>query len=321
MERIEFDWDEIIRLAEQLRPDIIELKLVLQADRVALVQADNQAKPRFDGIANYRWDGLSGEMPNGVFLPNEPGRFAGFNVGVNFSVPLGLRQGRAAFRQQELLLVRDQANLDQGIFQMVQQLTINYRNLEQFFEQYIAFQEARVAARLNFENQAAEVIAGSREFINVLQAITDWGNAVSQEAALITQYNTELAEVERQTGTILETHGVRFVEERYGSLGPTLLGIRRVDECYPKQIDVNATADRYNDSPNSSDDSFNLEKLDYRDSDRNPDKSERSQSQPPAVVQPMSPLVEQNRNESGKGLASPEDKPPRKKRRLLDLFR
>ncbi len=321
VERIEFDWDEIIRLAEQLRPDIIELKLVLQADRVALVQADNQAKPQFDGIANYRWDGLSGEMPNGMFLPNEPGRFAGFNVGVNFSVPLGLRQGRAALRQQELLLVRDQANLDQGIFQMVQQLTINYRNLEQFFEQYIAFQEARVAARLNFENQAAEVIAGSREFINVLQAITDWGNAVSQEAASITQYNTELAEVERQTGTILETHGVRFVEERYGSLGPTLLGIRRVDECYPKQIDVNATADRYNDSPNSSDDSFNLEKLDYRDSDRNLDRSDRSQPQPPAAVQPVPPLLEQNRDESGKGSASPIDKPPSKKRRLLDLFR
>jgi hypothetical protein len=256
-----------------------------------------------------------------MFLPNEPGRFAGFNVGVNFSVPLGLRQGRAALRQQELLLVRDQANLDQGIFQMVQQLTINYRNLEQFFEQYIAFQEARVAARLNFENQAAEVIAGRREFINVLQAITDWGNAVSQEAASITQYNTELAEVELQTGTILETHGVRFVEERYGSLGPTLFGIRRFDTCYPKQIDVNTTADRYNDSPNSSDDSFNLEKLDYRDSERNPEKSEPFQPQPPARMPSIPPSVGQDNDELGKGLASPQNKPPSKKRRLLDLFR
>ncbi|MFK7768755.1 MAG: TolC family protein [Mariniblastus sp.] len=265
LEKVNFDWNEIVAIAEQYRPDIIELKLVLQADCQTLVQSDNNARPQFDGIANYRWDGLSGEMPNGAFLRNDGGRFAGFNLGVNFSVPLGLRQGRASLRRQELLIARDRVNLDQSIHQMVHQLTINYRNLDQFFEQYLAFKEAREAARLNYENQIGEVISGRREFINVLQAITDWGNSVSQEAQSITQYNAELANVERQTGTILETHGIRFVEERYGSIGPRgLLGIRRSSESYSESLSVQGSTDRYEESLDSSDESFNLKALDFK---------------------------------------------------------
>ena len=281
LDKVDFDWNEMVALAEQYRPDIIEIKLVMEADRLSLLRADNQAKPQFDGIANYRWDGLSGEMPNGLLLRNDPGRFAGFNLGVNFSVPLGLRQGRASLRRQELILAQDQINLDQRIHQMVHQLTINYRNLDQFFEQYVAFQDAREAALVSFENQVAEVQAGRREFINVLQAISDWGNAVSAEAQSITQYNTELANVERQTGTILETHGIRFVEERYGSLSPRGLAglIRKSNTCYPARTRVEGGVDRYPSTGETSDDSFNLKDLDYRrESDaerqnRAPDKS------------------------------------------------
>jgi outer membrane protein TolC len=261
LEQIDFDWNEIVSIAEQHRPDIIELKLVLEADRLQLLQADNAVLPQFDGIANYRWDGLSGEMPNGNFLENDGGRFAGFNLGVNFSVPFGLRQSRAALRRSELVLLQDQKNLDQGIHQMVHQLTINYRNLDQFYLQIEAFREARKAARLSYQNQADEVFTGRREFLNVLTAITDWGNAVSQEARSITQYNTELANVEAQTGSILETHGIRFVEERFGSIAPTLVGVRRPVRDYPKSLRVEGTDDRYRESATNSDSAFELEDL------------------------------------------------------------
>ena len=277
LDKVNFDWNEIVAIAEQYRPDIIELKLVLEADCQTLVQSDNNARPQFDGIANYRWDGLSGEVPSGAFLRNDGGRFAGFNLGVNFSVPLGLRQGRATLRRQELRIARDRINLDQSVHQMVHQLTINYRNLDQFFEQYLAFQEAREASRLNFENQIEEVLSGRREFINALQAITDWGNAVSQEAQSITQYNTELANVERQTGTILETHGIRFAEERYGSIGPRgLLGVRRSTQSYSESLSIVGSTDRYDESLESSDESFDLKALDFkRESTQRKEKRQR----------------------------------------------
>jgi len=257
---VDLDWAMLMALGERQRPDIVELKLVLEADQQLIVQANNLARPQFDGIANYRWDGLSGEMPNGANLQSAPGQFAGWNLGVNFSVPIGLRQSRAALRRQELVLARDQVNLEQGIHQMIHQLTVNYRNIAQFYAQIGAFGEARRAALLNYESQKARMDAGSLQFLNVLQAITDWGNAVSQEARSVTQYNSELANMERQTGTILETHGIVFYEERYSSLGP--MGRIGPEQVYPSALrSVGGNESRYPDSGKPADQSFDLKDL------------------------------------------------------------
>lgn len=289
-QRVELDWNRMLELAERHRPDIVELKLVLEADCQLLQQADNFAKPQLDGVASYRWDGLSGTMPNGNRLQSGPGQFAGFNLGVNFSVPVSLRQSRAALRQRELILARDRANLEQGIHQMVHALTINYRNLSQFYEQLIAFREARDAARINYENQVEEFRVGRRDFLNVLQAITDWGNAISQEARAVTQYNTELANIERQTGTILETHGITFYEERFQSLGPIgRLGIIRSDECYPARMPATGGNDRYQDSGAPAEEAFQLEELKRPAPDRNVPGVDR-----PPLEQPTQPRSSPN---------------------------
>jgi outer membrane protein TolC len=231
-DRLEVDWNLIVNLAEEYRPDIIELKLVLEADQQLLLQARNQALPRLDGVSMYSWNGLEGTIPSGDHLSSPPSRGTDWTLGVNFSVPLGLRQGRAQVRQQELIIARDRANLEEGIYSAMFAVALNVRNLDQFYEQYLAFQETRVAARENLELQMGRYRAGVNPYINVLQAIVDWGNSVSSEAQALTQYNTELARLQRETGTILETHGVRFYEERYGSIGP--LGRLFPDVCYPK---------------------------------------------------------------------------------------
>jgi outer membrane protein TolC len=232
--RIEPHWDEILRLASEYRPDLIELKLIIEADRQSLIIAQNQALPRVDATMLYRWNGLEGQTPSGALLRSEPGQFTDWSLGVNFAVPLGLRQSRAGLRRSELVLARDRANLDQGLHFASHALAANIRNLSQFFEQYKAYQETRKAARINLEQQLAEFRSGRAIFLNVLQAITDWGNAVSSEAQALAQYNIELANLERQTGTILETHGVHFVEERFRSIGP--LGRCAEWPCYPKSV-------------------------------------------------------------------------------------
>lgn len=246
--RVEPQWPEIIRLAEERRPDLIELKLIIEADQQSLLVARNQALPRVDATALYRWNGLEGQTPTGAHISSAPGQFTDWSLGVNFSVPLGLRQGRAGLRQAELILARDRANLGQGLHAALHNLAANMRNLAQFYEQYQAFRETRTAARINLEEQLGlyrtQMVRGQQPFfLNVLQAITDWGNAVSSEAQSLAQYNVELANLERQTGTILETHGVRLFEERFGSIGP--LGRLAAPQCYPKAAVPSPNADRY----------------------------------------------------------------------------
>ncbi len=244
--RLPTKWDNLLNLAEQFRPDVVELKLILEADQQQLLLNRNQALPQLNLKGLYRWNGLEGIAPDGPYagqsVASSPGQFTGWEAGVNFSVPLGLRKERAAIREQELLIMQDRVKLDQAVHSAAHLLAINYRNLSQYYEQYLAYRRVREAAEINIEKRLRDNAAGRRTlYVNVLLAITDWGNAVNSEYQALVQYNTELATLERQTGTILETHGVRFYEERYGSIGP--LGRLFDNGCYPRDMRPTPNAD------------------------------------------------------------------------------
>ncbi len=254
---IVIDWDKINQIAQRERPDIIELKLILEADGQRLLLADNQARPQLDGVALYRWNGLEGTTPGGGTVRSGSGDFQDWALGVNFAVPLGLRAERASLRQQRLVLERDRANLNQGLHAMQHILALSVRNLEQYHAQYERYQAVRIAARKNLEQQLAQYNQGIVQFIVVLQAIVAWGNSVSSEAQALTQYNTELANLELQTGTILQNHNVVFYEERFQAIGP--LGRRGRMRSYPFSQPPAASVTRYEGGDRPSEENFDLE--------------------------------------------------------------
>jgi outer membrane protein TolC len=256
MDWIDVEWETILANAGEYRPDLIELKLALEADRQELLVANNQAFPRVDASALYRWDSLGGRGPDGQHVFSEPGQFTGWQLGLDVSVPLGLRQARAALRQQELTLMRDRANLEQALHNASHLLAENYRDLTQYYQQYQAFKETRSAARMNLDAQSARWIADLTIYLNVLQAITSWGDAVDSEAQSLLQYNTESANLQEQMGTILEVHGVRFVEEPYCSIGPAgRLGRGR---WYPKGSRAGPYENQYPTGKEPSENAFDL---------------------------------------------------------------
>jgi len=254
-DRIAFQWQELVSLAERSRPDLVELKLIIAADSQRVLVSQNNAQARLDTVASYRWDGLEGRTPTGPRIGTGTGDNTDWSLGVNFSVPIGLRQARAGVRRQEMIVTRDRANLRQGLHSASHQLALSLRNVDQFYEQYVAFTDARDAARENIGAQQGAAANGLAIPLVVLQAITDWGNAVSSQAQALTQYNTELATLELQTGTILEAHGIRFIEERYQFAGP----LPCQDECYPTDIRPTENEPHYPNGEEPSEKAFDLE--------------------------------------------------------------
>lgn len=262
-EKIEINWDELVELAEVNRPDLIELKLILDADTQLLGQARNQAQPRLDTSFRYRWNGLEGEMLNGSRLNSRGGQHTDWTMAVNFSVPFGLRQSRASLRQQQLNIARDRANLQQSLHQITHQLALSIRNLDQFYAQYQAFQALREAAEINLGQQLTLYGNGRAILVDVLLAITNYGNAVSNEAGALIQYNSALATLERQTGTILESHGIFFFEERFTSLGPR--GRFHEPRHYPHSLIPKGPAGgRYEDGQRPAEEVFDLKPPEIR---------------------------------------------------------
>lgn len=243
MDWVPVEWEDILRVAEENRADLVQIKLALQADEQELTVAQNQAMPRVDATAAYRVNGLDGRAPDGRWIATDAGQFTGWRLGVDVSLPLGMRDGRAELRRRELALMRDRANLRQALHAASHDLAENYRNLAQFYDQYEAFRETREAARTNLDAQSARWATGLTIYLNVLQAIASWGDAVSSEAQSLLQYNTELADLAAQTGTILEVHGIRFTEDQYRSLGPR--GRFGPRPCYPMDRRPGPNEDQY----------------------------------------------------------------------------
>lgn len=249
-------WDPLVRLATERRPDIVDLKLVLEVDRQRRIQALNTALPRLDAVGVYRWNGISGTAPNGETVGVPFGRFADWTLGMNLSVPLGRRQGRALVRQQNLLIARDRANVEQSIHAAVHELAATTRDLSNAYEQYKAFRETRAAAIDNLKVQIEQFRAGRSIYLNVLVALNDWGTAVTSEARALLGYNVLLATLERQTGTILETHGLVFYEERFAAPGP--LGVVGRERCYPSGIFTAGAPTRWPPGREPSENAFDL---------------------------------------------------------------
>ena len=258
MQRINFDWDDIVSTAQSLDPELVELNLVLRADQERLVQRRNVARPSLSADAVYGWNGLSGKLVGGGRI-RDPGLGDNTNwsLGISFSVPLSLRESRAAVRSQELILARDRAAIQQQLHRLEHDLATVLRSIEQNLAQYDAFHAAREAAWINVELQRAERTSGRSILLNELLAITDWANTVASEAQALTAYNTELARLELSTATILDTHGVRFSEEQFGAVGPH--GFLTEDvQSYPRSLRAETETTRYPDSQQPAEDAFGL---------------------------------------------------------------
>lgn len=275
-QRVSNDWNQLTRLAEERRPDVIELKLILEADRIRLAVARNQALPRLDAVALYRWNGISGDVASGERVSSQPGQFTDWTMGLNFSVPLGLRAGRAGVRQQELIIARDRAAVEQSVHAAVHEVALSVRELDNAYAQYEAYKATRAAAMENLNVQNATFNAGQTIYLTVLQAINDWGSSVITEAQALIGYNIALADLERRTGTILETHGLVFFEERNRSAGP--FGVFGTGRCYPWSMPPGGETNRYPGNANLSpaENAFDL---------RNPATRTQTLPTPPAPPQ------------------------------------
>ncbi len=254
-------WEQLLQFAGERRPDLIELKLILEGDKQRKIQAENVAMPQLDATALYRWNGQSGRLPPfGERLTTEHGQYTDWSVGINFSVPLGLREGRARVREQDLIILRDRGNLEQGLHAAGHELAVTVRELENTYEQYLAYRETRAAALQNLQVQIEEQRQGRGIYLTVLQALNDWGSAIRSEARALVDYNILLATLERQTGTILETHGLVFIEERFQAAGPMCFPGHGTDRDYPKDLKPSGDPKRYPDNGQPGENTFDLMK-------------------------------------------------------------
>lgn len=265
-ERYNLSWQALVEVAEAQRPDIAQLKLTVESTELNRLVAENAAHPRVDFVSAYRMNSLNGTTPAGATRTTQPGEFTGWTLGVTVTTPLGRRGARAALRAEELAASRNRALLRQGIHNAQHELATSYRDADQFYEQYLVFKETREASLLNLREQIRRYRVGGigggpparrvrpTTFLDVLTAIASWGDAVSNEAATLAAYNTELANISRNAGTILMDHGVEMLQFDQLFTKPPVH-----HDLYPAGVAPGGNMPRYPTGSRPAEESFNLE--------------------------------------------------------------
>ncbi len=124
---------------------------------------------------------------------------------MTYSVPLGFRYALANTRQYQYQLLRQKAFLQQVVHQTTHSLARFFLEVDANFKQFKTAQRLRQAAQIRLESARAYYEEGRTGFTidRLLDAVSQYADAIAQEAQYKTSYNTSIAALEEAKGTLL----------------------------------------------------------------------------------------------------------------------
>lgn len=116
---LKFDWCEVSAEALVRQVDLRIQRWKIKRRELELIASRNFLLPNLDLVGRYRWRGFGEELLDSsrdgkprfdnAFMDLTSGKFQEWQLGAEFSVPIGFRQGHAAVRNAELCLARERA--------------------------------------------------------------------------------------------------------------------------------------------------------------------------------------------------------------------
>jgi outer membrane protein TolC len=114
-----WNWNESVQEAMVRRVELRRQRWVIKRREMELLASRNFLLPKLDGVAKYRWFGFGDELMGNGGVPFGSawdtlgdGNYQEWQLGFEYSVPIGKRLGNVAVRHAELQLARDKAVLD-----------------------------------------------------------------------------------------------------------------------------------------------------------------------------------------------------------------
>ncbi|WP_435005426.1 TolC family protein [Tundrisphaera lichenicola] len=235
--RLEPDWETSLAQMLAFQPDIVQQQLLVRLTELQLLLARNQLLPQLNLNALYQFNGLGRHLDQaesvaaggGLDVINpitnlqnrtagvntQPQRVTDFNqwqVGLTFSMPIGFRAPLAQTRQAQYQLLRQRAFLQQIVHQSTHALSRFFLEVDSNYKQFRTAQRLRAAAQERLSAQKAFYEEGRITIDRLLDAVSQYANAIAQEAQFKTSYNTSIAALEEAKGTLLAYDNIAVAE-------------------------------------------------------------------------------------------------------------
>lgn len=244
--RLEPDWNSCLSDALVRRPEIRHQKWNIKSIEMQLRAAENLTMPRLDFVAAYQANGFGdnllgstsdGRSPQGT-LGNAYGTLlaqqqTGWNMGFEFSMPLGRRFAYTQQRSLELRLAKSRDVLSAQEVEISHEVASVFRDLDR---NYLATQNAlnRVGmARERLRLAKIQYQSDSERYTidSVLRAQEALGQAEVQFLNALIQYNNSVNDLHFRTGRTLSGNNILLSE---GSWTPEAYG--DADERYRRRL-------------------------------------------------------------------------------------
>jgi len=247
---VHFDWPTIHCEALARRTEIRKQKWEVKKRELELIASRNHLLPRLDAVGRYRWLGAGDDLidSNGTGVsPFEPesnafevltgGRFQEWELGLQFSLPIGFRQAMTGVRHHQLLLARERAVLQDIELAVSHQLSDTIRDVDLNFGLTQSNFNRRVAAE--DEVQAVEAVydVGRTTLDLLLDAQRRRADAESAYYRSLVDYDRAIMRVHFRKGTLLEYNGVYLAEGPWP--GKALLDAQRRARQRDASLEIN----------------------------------------------------------------------------------
>lgn len=207
-------WETSLSEALTQRVELRRQKWNIKSLELQLCAAESLTNPRLDFVSGAQADGLgrglfgdgTGPLPGAfrtAYGSIASGNFPGWDLGVEFSMPLGFRAAHAQVRNIELRLAKardtlqaQEIDISHEVAQDFQTIAVQYTTAQTNFNRYRAAQQRVQLFR-------AEVEAGTKTFDVLLRALASQAEAEVAYYRSLTEYNKAIVSLHYHKGTLL----------------------------------------------------------------------------------------------------------------------
>jgi hypothetical protein len=225
--RVTFDWQQLACQALCEREELRRQRWVVKDRELELTASRNFLKPNLDLVAIYRWRGFGEHLlnPDSNGLPPldnayanlTSGQFEEWQVGAEFNMPIGFRQGHSAVRNAELRLTQARAYLRDQERQVMNDLSEAVAQVDRAFALVQTNINRTVAARDQLRALRVAYEADKVELFVVLDAQRQFSEALSAYYSARVDYAIAIRNVYYEKGSLLEYCDVSLAEGPWAS--------------------------------------------------------------------------------------------------------
>lgn len=226
--QVVYNWDYCLATAFARRQELRKQRWIVKSVELQLQAAKNLARPQFNFVSQYQINGFGKDLFGDNGKPGTPGAQiqnyfrtlyaadqTGWNLGFQFSVPLGMRNAQAQVRNTELRLMKAQAVLAAQENEVSHELASAFQSLDYLYQNAQANYNRREAAGENLVAIQEDYDASRKPLDALLQAQNRLAIGDMAFYKSIIDYNKALSELQLRQGTLLEYNNIHLEEREW----------------------------------------------------------------------------------------------------------